>query len=246
MQHSYWHKRWEQQRIGFHLDKVNPYLIKYWPKLDVADNSQIFVPLCGKSHDLRFFYQKGCKAIGNELSTLAVQDFYTEQQLNASKTVFFSENSELSTSELVLWESSEVDIISGDFFALEKEYLPDFSVVYDRASLVALPPEMRKKYVKKMLTLLPDKISILLLTLDYDENEKQGPPFSVTEDEVYRLYESDFEIELLEVADINAKDRSPRSQNMSYFNERVFILEKSVKPAASVKCTESSILYKTF
>jgi len=226
MQHSYWHKRWEEQRIGFHLDKVNPYLVKYWPKLEVAKNSQIFVPLCGKSHDLRFFYQQGCKAIGNELSTLAVQDFYTEQQLNASKTIIFSKNSESNASELMLWESPEVDIVSGDFFALKKEYFPDFSVVYDRASLVALPSEMREKYVQKLLTLLPDNVSILLLTLDYDENEKQGPPFSVTEDEVYRLYEADFNIERLEVADINSKDRSPRSQNMSYFNERVFLLNK--------------------
>lgn len=78
-----------------------------------------------------------------------------------------------------------------------------------------------------MLTLLPEKVSMLLLTLDYDENEKQGSPFSVTEDEVYRLYGEHFEIELLEVTDISSENRSPRSQNMSCFNERAFLLTKS-------------------
>jgi len=117
-----------------------------------------------------------------------VQDFYTEQQLNASKKVISSEKNYSGTSEMILWESPEVDILCGDFFALKNEHLYDISAVYDRAALVALASEMREKYVKKMLTLLPEKVSMLLLTLDYDENEKQGPPFSVTEQEVYRLY----------------------------------------------------------
>ncbi len=117
-----------------------------------------------------------------------MQDFYTEQQLNASKKVISSEKNYSGTSEMILWESPEVDILCGDFFALKNEHLYDISAVYDRAALVALASEMRKKYVKKMLTLLPEKVSMLLLTLDYDENEKQGPPFSVTEQEVYRLY----------------------------------------------------------
>ena len=226
MHHSFWHQRWQEQRIGFHLDKVNPYLSKYWHRLNVAKQSRIFVPLCGKSMDLHFFHQQGLRVLGNELSTLAVQDFYTEQQLNASKTIISTEKNLSDASDLTLWSSPEVDILCGDFFALEKEHLSDISAVYDRAALVALPAELREKYVEKMLTLLPQNVSMLLLTLDYDEKEKQGPPFSVTEEEVYRLYGEHFEIELLELADISAENRSPRSQNMSYFNERVFLLTK--------------------
>jgi len=226
MHHSFWHQRWQEQRIGFHLEQINPYLSKYWPNLNVPEQSRVFVPLCGKSHDLSYFSENGYRVIGNELSTLAVQDFYTEQQLNASKSVISIENSASEQLEMTLWSSPEVDIICGDFFALKKEQLADISAVYDRASLVALPPEMREKYVQKLLELLPEKVSMLLLTLDYNENEKQGPPFSVTEDEVYRHYNQYFNIELLEVADISAADRSPRSQNMSYFNERVFLLKR--------------------
>ncbi len=227
MHHSFWHEHWQEQRIGFHLDEVNPYLSKYWHKLGVPEQSQVFVPLCGKSKDLRYFHQQGMRVIGNELSTLAVQDFYTEQQLNASKTIISSEKNSSDGSGLCLWTSSEVDIIRGDFFALKKEYLSDISVVYDRAALVALPCEMREKYVKKLLTLIPENVRMLLLTLDYDENEKQGPPFSVTEEEVHHLYGNDFDIELLEVAEISPENRSPRSQNMSYFNESVFLITRN-------------------
>ena len=226
MHHSYWHQRWQEQQIGFHLDEINPYLSKYWPQLELPEQSRVFVPLCGKTHDLRYFHEHGYRVIGNELSTLAVQDFYTEQQLNASKTIISLENNDAVQSEMTLWQSPEVDIICGDFFALTKDQVSDITAVYDRAALVALPPEMRDKYVQKMLSLLPEKVSMLLLTLDYDESEKQGPPFSVTEEEVHRLYEDHFDIECLEVADISEDQRSSRSQNMSYFNERVFLLKR--------------------
>ncbi len=228
MHHSYWHQRWQEQRIGFHLDKVNPYLSKYWHRLKLEEQSRVLVPLCGKTKDLHFLYQQGFRVLGNELNTLAVQDFYTEQQLNASKTIISDEKNVSNQTELTLWNSPEVDILCGDFFALKKDYLHDITAVYDRAALVALPLEIREKYVQKLLELLPQKISMLLLTLDYDEKEKQGPPYSVTEEEVYRLYGEYFEIELLEVADISADSRSPRSQNMSYFNERVFLLTRNL------------------
>lgn len=226
MHHSFWHQRWQEQRIGFHLDTINPYLSKYWPRLKLPEQSRVFVPLCGKSHDLRYFHQQGYRVIGNELSRVAVQDFYTEQQLIASKSVISSENSDQAQMEMTLWNNPEVDIYCGDFFALHKEQLSDIKAVYDRASLVALPQEMREQYVQKLLEIIPKKISMLLLTLDYNENEKQGPPFSVTKEEVYRHYNEHFDIEQLEVADIAAESRSPRSQNMTYFNERVFLLTR--------------------
>ena len=226
MHHSFWLQRWQEKRIGFHLDTTNPYLSKYLSRLGAAENSHVFVPLCGKSHDLHYLYQQGYRVTGNELSELAVKDFYTEQQLIASKSAIFNENSVGEQVELSHWNSPEVDIICGDFFAMSKDQLHDITTVYDRAALVALPAEMRRKYVKKLLEILPQQVTILLVTLDYDETEKQGPPFSVSEEEVMQLYSTDFTIECLEVADIRPEDRSSRSQNMTYFNERVFLLWK--------------------
>ncbi|MCU7836391.1 MAG: thiopurine S-methyltransferase [gamma proteobacterium symbiont of Taylorina sp.] len=226
MQHSYWLQRWQEKRIGFHLDAANPYLSSYLPLLGHSEDSHVFVPMCGKSHDLYYLHQQGYRVTGNELSDLAVKDFYTEQQLKASKSVLFDENSKTEQVELMLWTSPEVDIICGDFFALNKEQLHDITAVYDRGSLVALPYKMRKKYVKKLLKIVPKKVPILLVTLDYDEKEKKGPPFSVTEEEVFQLYSRYFDIRCLEIADIKPEKRSSRSQNMSYFNERVFFLKR--------------------
>ena len=52
MQQEFWHERWQQNEIGFHSDVINEYLQQYWPKYNIALNSRVFVPLCGKSKDL--------------------------------------------------------------------------------------------------------------------------------------------------------------------------------------------------
>mgnify|MGYP001828449279 CR=1 FL=1 len=226
MQHSYWLERWHENRIGFHLDSFNPFLEKYWERLKLPENSRVFVPLCGKSKDLIFLHQQGHQVLGNELSPLAVKDFYTEQQVNASKSVISAKNPSTGQPNLQHWISEKVDILCGDFFSINKEQLADITAVYDRGALVALPPKMRVDYVSKLLEILPRKVSMLLLTLEYDEKLKQGPPFSVSEDEVRTLFGEQFNIELLVVEDITEEQRSPNSQQLSYFRERAWLLSR--------------------
>ena len=73
------------------------------------------------------------------------------------------------------------------------EYL--FATIYDRASIVAIKPSLRKDYVTLMGDLLRPGGAILLVTLDRrktttDEAKKDGPPYSVDESEIRELYES--------------------------------------------------------
>ena len=60
---------------------------------------------------------------------------------------------------------------------------------YDRAALVALPAEMRARYARHVYGQLGAGWRGLLITLDYPQAEMEGPPFSVPDDEVQRLYE---------------------------------------------------------
>lgn len=73
------------------------------------------------------------------------------------------------------------------------EYL--FDTIYDRASIVAIKPSLRKDYVTLMGDLLRPGGAILLVTLDRrktttDEAKKDGPPYSVDESEIRELYKS--------------------------------------------------------
>lgn len=189
MQPDFWHQRWQDNQIGFHQDKPTPLLLKHWPALGMPAGAKVFVPLAGKSLDIAWFASQGYRVLAVELSQLAVDQFIEEHQLVP----------EVSESRYgTHYVAGSVEIIRGDVFALDAEALAECSVVFDRAALIALPAELRRRYTSELYALLPTGCRGLLITLEYPQHEKQGPPFSVTENEVGNLYERDWHIEVLE------------------------------------------------
>ncbi len=88
-----WHDLWDQNVIPWHKTDVNPKLVKH---LDAAieatgktDPSEIriLVPLCGKSVDLMYLYEKGFTVVGVEFNDTAARDFFTENKLAVDKSV---------------------------------------------------------------------------------------------------------------------------------------------------------------
>ena len=78
MEPSFWHERWNDNRIGFHLDAPNPLLLHHWPALQVPQGASVLVPLCGKTQDLHFLHEKGHQCSGVEMVESAVRDFFAE------------------------------------------------------------------------------------------------------------------------------------------------------------------------
>ena len=48
---EFWHNKWAENKIGFHLEDVNPLLIEYWETLSIERQHSVLVPLCGKTED---------------------------------------------------------------------------------------------------------------------------------------------------------------------------------------------------
>ena len=218
MDTEFWIERWEKQQIGFHQKEINNYLKKYWDKArSMHPDSQVFVPLCGKSRDMLWLHEQGHEVLGIELSELAVQDFFAENQLD------FEHNDHPHFKPYV---SGNIQLLHGDFFFLQKDDLRETHLVYDRASLVALPPEMRVQYVEHLVSILPEEVSILLVIMEYPQKEMSGPPFSVSEDEVTTLYQQDFNIDKLATFDIYQENPRFRDKGLSSLLEKVFLLTR--------------------
>lgn len=196
MHPDFWHQRWHDNQIGFHQDKPTPLLLKHWPAIDAPDGAKIFVPLAGKSLDMVWFASQGYRVLAVELSPLAIEQFISEHGV-----VPEVRESRHGTHYI----AGNIEIIQGDVFALDSGVLEDCDVVFDRAALIALPPELRQRYANQVYSLLPQGCRGLLITLEYPQDEKQGPPFSVTEAEVRRLYEAHWTVEVLERRDILAQ-----------------------------------------
>ncbi len=215
MEESFWQQRWDRQEIGFHQEEVNPWLMKYFSALGLAGGDSIFVPLCGKSLDMLWLRDQGLSVTGVELSGLAIEQLFNEHAMKARCQ---------KRDSFTLWETHDLQVLQGNFFDLRKKMLEGTKAVYDRASLIALPPDMRKAYRDHMLKILPGNARILLITLEYNQSEMDGPPFSVSEREVASLYEQHYDIKELGSEDVLAVQPVFRERGLSRLEQKAWLL----------------------
>lgn len=195
MNPEFWQARWKEKRIGFNQPKVNPLLIKYFSDLKMATGSRIFIPLCGKSIDMIWLANQGFDMVGVELVESAVQEFFTEN--NISYTIKAHDKSsnikcyqgQLSGQTIALWVA--------DIFMLSTNDVGRVDAVYDRAALIAMPAELRPQYSQQVID-LSQNAPQLLLTLNYDQNERAGPPFSISHEQIQQYYSAHYQIQELE------------------------------------------------
>lgn len=204
MKPDFWLERWQRGEIGFHQDRPHAALGRHWHALGLAAGARVFVPLAGKSLDMIWLAERGHRVVGIELAAAAVDAFRTEHGAR-----------------------SDVDLRCGDLFDLTASSLGPIDAVFDRASLVALPPPMRADYVRKLTELSPQGTRTLLVTFEYDPSRMNGPPHSVEEGEVRALYGAAHEVKLLE-RDEDPPDRAKFAQRgLERIAEAVYLIRKA-------------------
>ena len=189
MEPEFWHRRWREGRTGFHQDRPTPLLLAHWSALALAPDTRVLVPLAGKSLDMVWLAAQGHRVLGVELSRLAIEQFFAEHELQPGMR---------ETRYGTHYEAGGIELIHGDAFGLDADLLRDCAAVFDRAALIALPPELRERYASELYASLPTGSRGLLVTLEYPQEERPGPPFSVTEDEVRAVYSRDWQVDLLD------------------------------------------------
>lgn len=197
MEKSFWLQRWEEGKTAFHQDRVHPDLQAHRERLLGTQRQRVFVPLCGKSRDVAWLAAQGHTVVGAELSSRAVRALFEDAGLEPTVT---------RDGEAERWQSGDLTVFCGDLFSLTDAQLGRFDRVWDRAALVALPPEMRVRYTARIREVLTDDGAILLNSFRYDL--PGGPPHSVPERELFQHYGGAFSMELLGAVD--ALESMPR------------------------------------
>lgn len=213
MEADFWHERWRNNQIGFHQERVNDYLQRFYSEWGARAGEPVLVPLCGKSLDMVWLRERGHPVIGVELSAIAVEAFFGEHGLTPARGDIDAG---------CVYEAEGVRVLCADFFALTPKDIGAVAAVYDRAALIALPPPMRARYVLHMGALLAPAARGLLVTLEYADGQMQGPPFSVTEAEVHALYAPGFQLHRLADHDVLTDNARLRERGVTALHEKVY------------------------
>ena len=192
MDAEFWHRKWENDDIGFHEGAVNPLLVRHWPAMSLDEGARVFLPLCGKTLDIHWLLAHGYRVAGAELSRLAVNQLFVE--LGVEPTVS-------RRGPIEHHGAPGLDIFVGDIFEVSAQLLGAVDAIYDRAALVALPEDMRRRYTAHLMEIAAGAPQ-LLVCFEYDQGLMAGPPFSIAGEEVGRHYREAYEVTLLDRMDI--------------------------------------------
>ena len=152
---EHWLERWQEGRIGWHEPEGNASLQKYWTRVRKAGAGAAL-----------------WQDPGSDLARSA-----REMRLSASSCrslryrAFFDENEiaySLVEGALTAYvaEDRSIKIYCGDYFEFSEG---PFDAYYDRGALVAMPPNLRGKYVEHTRSLLAADAAQLIISLEYDD-----------------------------------------------------------------------------
>lgn len=217
MQPDFWLERWRAGQTAFHQSAVDRLLERYWRELSIADDSRVFVPLCGKSLDLLWLRDRGHSVAGVELSAVALEAFCMQNGIPAKRRTIAAFD---------VYETLRLQLFCGDFFALSPALLGRIAAVYDRAALSSWAPELRTAYADHLTSLTVPGAQMLLVALEYPQAQMSGPPFCIDAGDVQTLYGRRFTIRELARQDILADEPRLRSRGATALHEVCYALTR--------------------
>lgn len=183
---KYWQNRYESNDAAWDAGKITTPLKEYIDQIE--DKSlKILIPGCGNGYEFEYLTNKG-------FENSFVVDFAQTPIDNLKKR---------------MPNCNPNQLITSDFFELEGSY----DLIIEQTFFCALNPELRAKYVQKMLSLLSPKGKLIGLFFQFPLTEV-GPPFGGSKVEYLKLFSTDFEIKTLETAYNSIK---PREGNELFF-----------------------------
>ncbi len=185
MEKEFWKEAWDEDRIGFHQSSYNPIMMKTFANIDLK-NKNILIPLAGRSQDIDYFLEREANVYAVEIVEKAIVDYFKITQKSYENESY--EN-------YTLYKHKNLKFYSADFFNSPDFIDSEVDYVYDRASNIALPKQLRETYYKTIQKLSNKSTKYFILTYTHDGDKDFGPPFYVPEEEILRAY-SDMSVEL--------------------------------------------------
>lgn len=213
-----WVTQWDKGRTKFHRPSVHPMLDKHVDLLvDGKDKPRCFLPLCGKSIDLKWLLDRGYDVVGCEIAEIGIKQFFEEHSI-AYKT----ETVEGIGGTVYKGVDKDIAIYACDFFKLTSAIIGEIDCIWDRGSMAAINPEDRQRYADVITGVLKTDGRYLLDMFQLEHDTFVGPPHNFEPEEAQTLYGQKLTIKQVEHKD--SMGPWQKTWGTSYFYENVFLL----------------------
>ncbi|KAJ8032987.1 putative thiopurine S-methyltransferase [Holothuria leucospilota] len=219
-----WINVWKKGRTKFHRREVHSILTNFLPKLvEGKENPTFFVPLCGKSVDMKWLLDNGYEVYGCEIAEDGILQFFEEQEIS-----YVIEPLEGKV-EGKIYKGKDLPIVifMCDFFKLPSVSSVRFDCVWDRGSFAAINTKDRSRYYDVLKKMMKPDGRWLLDSFELDHVKFAGPPFNLDTTELKQLVDDDFSIEQVRYKD--AMNDWSRTWDVSYFIVKDFLLTRKEK-----------------
>jgi thiopurine S-methyltransferase len=215
VEHADWLERWREGRTPFHMDRVNPWLVRFAHHLNLGPETRVLVPLCGKSLDMGYLARQGSSVLGVDLAEEALRQFLSGKQKEAVRQQH---------GDSVFLLAEPFTLVAADILTLTPDQIGSFDAIWDRAALVALPMACHAPYIRMLLSILKPEGRILMVSMEYDIALMDGPPFSVSAREIRELLGDGGQVKLLAQEEIDPDEPVRVLHDLPWVKESVYLI----------------------
>lgn len=179
-----WIKEWaESLKPRWSMKGINPYIKQF--KNDLTKGKEcvkIFFPMCGDVADMSWMAEMGHTTVGVEISPVAIEKFFNENEIQYDVNSFELMNGTVYTSK-----NRNIRIYCGDFFLFGPSVERDFDGIWDRGSFNTLcDMTLKKKYIN-ILTLVMKPDCTIIMEFALMENK-------IETKDMKQLFDVNFEV----------------------------------------------------
>ena len=120
-------------------------------------------------------------------------------------------------------------IFVGDVYKLTVSLIGSFDAIWDNNATVAINIDDRIPYAKMLLSLLNHGGMILMASWEYNQDEHNRQPYSITSSIIEGLFQESFEIKQLECIDMTGTAFT-KQFNLTYANKLIHLLTRKSFP----------------
>ena len=164
-----WENCYREKDTPWDKGEAAPPLREYLSRHKLS--GRVLLPGCGRGHDARLLASHGCDVTGLDISQKAIEEAE------------------------ILSQGDRVNYIVADFFQLPKVLTGVFDGIVEHTCFCAIHLEQRSLYLDSVLQALHGEGWLLgVFFIETNNKDNEGPPWSVSSEELDRFFSKDFEL----------------------------------------------------